>query len=301
MSPTIVVATIRRRPRGGCGVVDPREVFPRAYERLSIRRQSRLPPRARHRLEFFRSDGLRDHRRVLRDSIFVFSSRAASLERLFERLGEEWRIPRECVRRGDDRFARHGRAVHLADLAEEREELVGVPLDGGDRVIVERESLKSGRGGDVKRGPQGRRARHVAHAIEGDVEDGEMRGAAEISDPPHAVLARVEIREARKPKIRNLLETITVQAQLAERRVPPPGGQAPDPNPSRRLRKLSGKRTILLSVATRTLRSGHRSRPSRYTTRASDTFNLSKFGNSDFSVSVETPARRADSPPNATP
>ena len=219
---TIVVATIRRRPRGGCGVVDPREVFPRAYERLSIRRQSRLPPRARHRLEFFRSDGLRDHRRVLRDSIFVFSSRAASLERLFERLGEEWRIPRECVRRGDDRFARHGRAVHLAELAEEREELVGVPLDGGDRVIVERESLESGRGGDVKRGPQGRRARHVAHAIEGDVEDGEMRGAAEISDPPHAVLARVEIREARKPKIRNLLETITVQAQLAERRVRPP-------------------------------------------------------------------------------
>ena len=49
-----------------------------------------------------------------------------------------------------------------------------------------------------------------------------MRGAAEISDPPHAVLARVEIREARKPKIRNLLETITVQAQLAERRVRPP-------------------------------------------------------------------------------
>ena len=48
-----------------------------------------------------------------------------------------------------------------------------------------------------------------------------MRGAAEISDPPDAVLARVEIREARKPKIRNLLEAITIQAHLAKRRVRP--------------------------------------------------------------------------------
>ena len=136
---------------------------------------------------------------------------------------------RVIVRRGDDRFARHGRAVHLADLAEEREELVGL-LAAATGLSLSASTPRVGRGGDVGREPQGRRARHVAHAIEGDVEDGEMRGAAADSDPPHAVLARVEIREAAGAKDPESLETITVQAQLARSAAcAPPGGQAPDP------------------------------------------------------------------------